>query len=148
MDNQFNLLWERLSRLVATLSKSDNLSDQRFLLASFNVDLMPVKRNREIFAVDYCFVDPKSSSQNECYKADATAPRIVDLFPSASAINIVDNKYKDRSAAVEFIASLFSVDITASTTIPTSPLLVRKAVSFQKPYRSMWSLSAGYLSTV
>ena len=98
MDNQVNTLWERLSRLVGTLVLPDNLKDYRLVLAEFKVSLNPAERPKSIFGVRYRVADPTGG--NTCDGA-----RALDLFPSAAAVNIVDNKYKDSSFGLAGTAS-------------------------------------------
>lgn len=99
MDNQVNLLWERLSRLVSTLAQADSLSKYQMVLAGFDVNLMPNRENKKVFAVEYkatAYRSVKSGVPPHCSKD----PLVVDLFPSASAVNIVNNQYKDSRGAI------------------------------------------------
>lgn len=90
MDNQVNLLWERLSRLVGTIAQADSLSSYNLVLAAFDVNLLPEHENKKIFSVRYKLTATDASGS--LVKID---PVVVDLFPSASAVNIVNNTYRD-----------------------------------------------------
>lgn len=104
MDNQVNLLWERLSRLVSTLAQADSLRDYQFLLAGFSVNLMPSRENKKLFAVEY------KATTSGCQEA----PLVVELFPSASAVNIVNNQYRSSSEGFSAVLSWFGIGVNAA----------------------------------
>lgn len=124
MDNQMSLLWERLSRLVGTLTQADSLKDYKLVLASFDVNLLPHNRKKDIFSVEYCVTETPASNQPAAGTLPVTLSAtascenskaiVLDLFPSASAVNIVNNKYSDNRFGAAFVASLFSVSANAS----------------------------------
>ena len=111
MDNQVNLLWERLSHLVETLSKADSLSEYNLALTGFNVDLLPFHEKNQIFAVHYEIEGIGDSGS--CNPTDA---RVIDMFPSASTVNITSTRYNDMHAGVGAILSWFSLGLSASYT--------------------------------
>jgi hypothetical protein len=102
MDNQFNLLWERLSRLVSTIAQADSLKDRDILLAAFDVNLLPSRENNRVFGAQY--------GVSGC----SGTPVIVDLFPSASAVNIVSTQYKDSRGAIGAVVSWFGFGLNAA----------------------------------
>lgn len=110
MDNQVNLLWERLSRLVETLSKADSLSQYNLALAGFNVDLLPFHEKNQVFAVQYQLEGVKSSG------CDVSGARVIDMFPSASAVNITSTRYNDMHTGFGAVLSWFSLGLSAAYT--------------------------------
>ena len=124
MDNQISLLWERLSRLVGTLTQADSLKDYKLVLASFDVNLLPRNRKKDIFSVAYCVTEtpvittpttaPPATATSSPASCENSKAIVLDLFPSASAVNIVNNKYSDNRFGVAFVASLFSVSANAA----------------------------------
>jgi hypothetical protein len=102
MDNQINLLWERLSRLVSTLAQPDSMQDYRIDLVEINVGLTPLERKDRLFGVEY---------ELGCSCGNGI---VLDMFPSASAVNIVDTKYRENRVGLAAFLSWFSVGINAS----------------------------------
>ena len=107
IDNQINLLWERLSRLVATLAQADSLSSYQLVLAGFNVDLMPLRRKKQDFAVEYTV----SGVEKDGSACPAT---VIDTFPNASATNTVSTRYNDVRSGFSGVLSFFSAGVSAS----------------------------------
>jgi hypothetical protein len=104
MDNQINLLWERLSRLVSTLAQPDSMRDYGIDLVELSVGLTPLKRKNRLFGVEYEVGCPAANGD----------PVVLDMFPSASAVNIVDTKYRENRVGLAAFLSWFSVGINAS----------------------------------
>ena len=108
MDNQMNLLWERLSRLVGTLAQPDSMTGYRIDLMEVNIGITPVNRKNQLFGVGY-----KLSCEGAATSSDI-APVVIDLFPSASAVNIVDTKYRENRVGLAAVLSWFSVGVNAA----------------------------------
>ena len=104
-----NLLWERLARVLGSLSQPDSLAAYKFNLIEINVDLTPFKRKHDLFGVQYLI---RAESCNPAFPADYAV--VVDLFPSASAVNIVDTKYRENRVGLAAVLSWFSVGLNAS----------------------------------
>jgi len=106
LDNQVNLLWERLSRLVSTLAQPDSLKNYTIDLVELNVGITPVNRKKQLLGVEY---------QVECTTCTKERGAIVlDLFPSASAVNIIDTKYRENRVGLAALLSWFTVGLNAS----------------------------------
>ncbi len=104
MDNQVNLLWERLSRLVGTLARPDSIPGGYGIdLMEIDVGITPVNRKKQLLEVEY---------ELGCQTGEA--PRVLDLFPSASAVNLVDSKYRENRIGLAAVLSWFSVGINAA----------------------------------
>jgi hypothetical protein len=105
MDNQVNLLWERLSRLVSTLAQPDSLTNYGIDLIEFNVSITPANRKKQLLGIQY---------ELSCASSPSCKPIVLDLFPSASAVNIVDTKYRENRVGLAAFLSWFTVGLNAS----------------------------------
>jgi len=94
MDNQINILWERLARLVGAMSRPDSMSpDDKIYLVRFDTGIYPVYRRKELLDVSY---------QLSC-------GGVIDLFPRNAALNIVEDKYRDSAFGFGAVLSWFGV---------------------------------------
>ena len=99
-----NLLWERLSRLVSTLAQPDNMNNYGIDLIEVDVGITPFERKKQLLGVRY-----ELACTN---KSDSAV--VLNLFPSASAVNIVDTKYRENRVGLAAILSWFTVGLNAS----------------------------------
>lgn len=104
MDNQINLLWERLSRLVSTLTGADSMTGNRMNLVEVNIGITPFNRKKQLFGVQY---------RLRC-ESGMGDPQVLDLFPSASTVNIVDTKFRENRIGLAAVLSWFTVGLNAS----------------------------------
>jgi hypothetical protein len=93
MDNQMDMLWERLSRLVGVMSRPDSMprKDDIFLV-QFNTSIDPLERKKELLDTTY---------ELNC---DA---KVIDLFPRVAALNITEDKYRDTSFGLGAVLNFF-----------------------------------------
>ena len=106
MDNQVNLLWERLARLVSTLAQTDDPRYTGIFLVEFHTGVSPGKgkRKHQLLSTQYTL---------GC-SAGTDDPRVLDLFPRSAAVNITDEKYKDSRLGLSALISFFSVGFNAA----------------------------------
>jgi hypothetical protein len=95
MDNEIELLWERLSRLVGAMTRPDSLgiSDGVYLV-QFDTGIFPIDRKKQLLDIGYTVSCNKNTGE-----ADPTnAPIVIDMFPRMAAVNITNTKYRDSAA--------------------------------------------------
>jgi hypothetical protein len=109
MDNQINLLWERLARLTSTLAQPDSLKNYAIDLVEINVGAMPLGRKKKLLGVEYSI-----SCDEHTLVPRGSGPLVLDLFPSASTVNIVDTKYRENRIGLAAVLSWFTVGINAA----------------------------------
>jgi hypothetical protein len=123
MDNQINLLWERLARLTGTLAQPDSLKGFVIDLVEINVGAMPLDRKKKLLGVEYsirCSADPAAHDAGKPKLVPRGTPvgpddpLVLDLFPSASTVNIVDTKYRENRIGLAAALSWFTVGINAA----------------------------------
>lgn len=102
MENQVNLLWERLAYLVNTLSQSDDEGD--IYLIKFNTGISADKKKRKDHLLN-------TQYQVTCKDKTKEQPTVLDLFPRMSALNISDQKYRDSKIGLGGFLSFFSVGL-------------------------------------
>lgn len=115
MDNQINLLWERLARLTSTLAQPDSLKGYMIDLVEINIGATPVHRKKKLLGVEYavsCGDTPVVKYRDKPVSSDD--PVVLDLFPSASTVNIVDTKYRENRIGLAAVLSWFTVGINAA----------------------------------
>jgi hypothetical protein len=94
MDNQINILWDRLARLVGAMAPPESMNpDDEIFLVRFDTGIYPLNRNKELLEVNY----------------KLTCGKVLDLFPRNAALNIVDDKYKDSAFGFGAVLSWFGV---------------------------------------
>jgi hypothetical protein len=109
LDNQMDLLWSRLARVVGTMARPDSMkSDNRLFLIEFDTATFPGRnRKQELLETGYVL---------NCTDAGATpdaAPTVVDMFPRVAAVNIADTKYRDTSFNLGAVLAFFGFGINA-----------------------------------
>jgi hypothetical protein len=107
MDNQMQLLWERLSRLVGVMARPDSLETGASLyLVEFDtgVFLAKGKRKHQLLDTTYAL---------GCTGGSGT-PAVLDMFPRAAAVNITNIKYRDTSFGIGALLSFFGIGISGS----------------------------------
>jgi hypothetical protein len=99
IENQVNLLWERLAHLVNTLAQSDN--PDGISLVKFNTGIIGGKsqRKKKLLSTQYSLTCSTGTK----------VPLVMDLFPRNAAVNITDMKYKDSRFGLGALLSFFSV---------------------------------------
>lgn len=104
MENQVNLLWERLANLVNTLAQTDNPNG--ISLVKFHTGITSGKNQRKnkLLSTQYSLA---------CTAGDA-APQVLDLFPRNAAVNISNMKYRDSRFGLGALLSFFSVGANAA----------------------------------
>lgn len=94
MDNQVNILWDRLARLVGAMARPDSMGpDDSFYLVRFDTGIFPLKREKQLLDVNY----------------ELSCGMVVDLFPRNAALNIVEDKYKDTAFGFGAVLNWFGV---------------------------------------
>ncbi len=107
IDNQMELLWERLSRLVGTMARPDSLEAKASLyLVEFDTGIFPKPRKRKHQLLDTTYT-------LKCTGGSGT-PSVLDMFPRAAAVNITNIKYRDTSFGIGALLSWFGIGISGS----------------------------------
>jgi hypothetical protein len=96
MDNQMGLLWERLSRLVYTMNQT--AGDGTYYLIQIDTGILPINRKHQMLLTHY---------QLSCGE-------VVDIYPRAAAVNIINEKYKDTRFGLGYLVQFFSFGLNAS----------------------------------
>jgi hypothetical protein len=97
MDNQMTLLWERLSRLVYTMNQTAE-PDSQYYLIQIDTGIVPIKHKHELLSTHY----------------QLTCGNVVDIYPRSSAVNIIDEKYRDNRVGLGALVQFLSVGANAS----------------------------------
>ena len=100
LDNQMDLLWSRIARVVGAMSRPDSIAaNARMYLIEFDTATFPSeKRKGKILETRYSL---------GCGK-------VVDLFPRVAAVNVANTKYRDNADIFGVVLSWFSFGINAS----------------------------------
>jgi hypothetical protein len=96
LDNQMTVLWERLSRLVYTMNQT--ASQGTYYLLQINTGIVPIQRKHQLLSTHF---------QLSC-------GRVVDIYPRASNINIINEKYRETRFGLGALLQFFSVGLNAS----------------------------------
>jgi hypothetical protein len=100
MDNQMNLLWERMARAVGVMVKPDSLKpNDGIYLVSFDTGIYPIERKKQLLDVSFSL------------NCDAT---VLGLYPRSAAININEDKYKDTSFGFGAVLNFFGIGSTVA----------------------------------
>jgi hypothetical protein len=106
MDNQVNLLWDRLTRLLKVSSLPDNIGDWNLYFVDFDPAVIRTDKAATLLEMRY---------QLKCDDEEAKAmPLVVDLYPKEAAVNIASEKWKDHSFGLSAIFSFFSFGASAA----------------------------------
>jgi hypothetical protein len=99
LDNQMDLLWSRLARVVGAMARPDSIgSDSRMYMIEFDTATFP-KGNR------------KGRVLETRYRL--TCGQVVELFPRVAAVNVANTKYRDNADVFGVLLSWFSFGINA-----------------------------------
>jgi hypothetical protein len=102
MDNQVGLLWERLARVVGAMVQPDNLSGSHLYLIEFDTGVTSSGHKGKLLNVTY-----------DAYCDAGEPPRVVDLYPRISAVNITDEKYRESRLGIGAILSWMGLGFNA-----------------------------------
>lgn len=109
LDNQVDLLWSRLARVVGTMAQPDSANpDDRLFLIEFNTATFP-KQNHEQHLLDTTY-DLACSDQTD----PESQPTVVDVFPRVAALNITDTRYKDQGFNLGAVTAFFGFGVNGS----------------------------------
>lgn len=110
LDNQMDLLWSRLARVVGTMARPDSMqSDDRLYLLEFDTATFPNKtRKNRILNTGYSLKCSDSGSTIDEY------PTIVDMFPRVAAVNVTDTKYRDSSFSLGAVLAFLGFGLNAA----------------------------------
>jgi hypothetical protein len=106
LDAQFDTLWDRLTRVATLLSQPDNLdpNDELFLI-EFDASVLAAPGKNRLLHTGYSVSCSDGKSQ------EAT---VLDVYPRIAAVNIGENKFRDSKVSLGFLASLFSIGVSAA----------------------------------
>ena len=94
LDNQINILWDRVARLVQAMSRPDSMSpDDKIYLVKFDTGIFPLRRNKQVLDVSYSM----------------SCGGVIDVFPRNAALNLVEDKYKDSAFGFGAVLNWFGV---------------------------------------
>ena len=88
MDTQIGLLWDRLMRLLSTIGEPDSEQDVQFELLRFYPSITYIDKQTIALRIEYGIA---------CLSSDGRQPKILDVYPRTSPVNILNEKYKDNS---------------------------------------------------
>lgn len=109
MDNQVNLLWDRLTRLLKVSSLPDNISDWNLYFLDFNPAVIRTDKGATLLETRYQL---KCTCNHD--QGSTVMPIVVDLYPKEAAVNIASEKWKDRGFGLSAIFSFFSFGASAA----------------------------------
>jgi hypothetical protein len=111
LDAQFDTLWDRLTRVATMLSQPDNLSpnDELFLI-EFDASVLAAPAANRLLHTGYDVECPANPARGT---PDRPAT-VLDVYPRIAAVNIGENKYRDSKVSLGFLASLFSIGVSAA----------------------------------
>lgn len=92
MDNQVQLLWERLARVVGAMVKADsaNPGDSLYFV-QFDLGIFPISRKGRLLDVSFPMT---------CGDGRSDQPEVVDMFPRVAALNLSETKYRDQQWSI------------------------------------------------
>jgi hypothetical protein len=119
MENQVNLLWERLSYLVNTLYQSQE-DNSHIYLVKFNtsINASPQFRKDQLLNTQYTLA---------CTDPSKPKPMVLDVFPRMAAYNIADEHYHDSKTMLNAVMSFFGLGFSAGYS--KEHLLIRQSLS-------------------
>lgn len=107
MDNQVELLWERLARVVSSMVKPDSTRpDDSIYFVHFDFGIFPIDRKNRLLDANFPL---------QC-KGDTTGeqPIVLDMFPKVAAINLTETNYRDRSFSIATALSWLGFGVNSS----------------------------------
>jgi hypothetical protein len=100
MDNQMDLLWSRLARVVGAMTRPDSIGpDSRMYMIEFDTATFP-RRSRKGRLLETRY--------------GLSCGQVVDLFPRVAAVNVANTKYRDSAFSFGALLSWFSLGINAA----------------------------------
>jgi hypothetical protein len=99
LDNQMDLLWSRLARVVGAMARPDSIErDSRMYMIEFDTATFPKNsRKGRVLETRYSL----------------GCGEVVDVFPRVAAVNVANTKYRDNADIFGVILSWFSFGINA-----------------------------------
>ncbi len=108
LDNQMDLLWSRISRVVGVMAGPDSIpsATTKMFLLKFDTSTFPHKNRKErILETRYNLT---------CMGNVGGIPTVVDVFPSVAAVNVANTKYRDNADIFGVLLSFLSFGFNAS----------------------------------
>jgi hypothetical protein len=107
IQNQINLLWERLAQLLSTLTQADD-EGRRVSLVEFHTGITAgiSQKKHALLSTQYRI---KCNDDSDTGSDDYSKPRVLDLYPRNAAVNIANEKYKDSRIGLGALLSFFSM---------------------------------------
>ncbi|MCU1304949.1 MAG: hypothetical protein JWQ87_5233 [Candidatus Sulfotelmatobacter sp.] len=107
LDNQVDLLWSRLARVVGAMAQPDSAGpDDRLYLIEFSTATFPKQAHQQhLLDTTYDLSCPDNTS---------ASPTVVDVFPRVAALNITDTRYKDQAFNLGAVLSFLGFGVNAS----------------------------------
>jgi hypothetical protein len=102
LENQVEILGDRLMKVVGALTQPDDLYGKNLFLIEFNPSVQYSPKNNLVLRTGYTVT------------CNGAATTVVELYPRASSVNIADSKYRDSKLSLSFLLSLFSTGASAS----------------------------------
>jgi hypothetical protein len=116
MENQVNLLWERLANLVSTLTQTNNTAN--IYLVKFDTGILSdaKKKDHQLLTTQYSLTCNRTSKEDQTYFSEhlQERPQVLDLFPRKAAVNIANEKYRDSRLNLAAFLSFFSIGANAA----------------------------------
>lgn len=113
MDTQIGLLWDRVMRVASTFGEPDSEKNVRYELLRFYPSVTYSDKKTEAIKLTY-----KASCENAPGGAELSlgnnGPRIIDLYPRRSPVNILGEKVKDNSFSLAGFLGFGAANASAS----------------------------------
>jgi hypothetical protein len=107
LDNQADLLWARLARIVGAMAQPDSSQPtDRLYLLEFDTSTFP-NRDRKSELLDTTY-------KLTCGDKEGADVTVVDVFPRTAALNITDTRYKDQGFNLGAVISFFGFGVNAA----------------------------------
>ncbi len=107
LDNQMDLLWARLARVVGAMTRPDSVRpDDRLYLLEFDTGTFPNSEERgKLLETRYHL---------SCTDLHKGTPTLLDMFPRVAAVNIAETNYRDNNVGIGAVLAFLGIGINAS----------------------------------
>jgi hypothetical protein len=107
LDNQMDLLWARLARVVGAMTRPDSIQPgDRLYLLEFDTGTFPkAQRKGQLLETRYNL---------SCTDSSQGRPKILDMFPRVAAVNIAETNYRDNNIGLGAVLAWLGFGINAS----------------------------------
>jgi hypothetical protein len=112
LDNIQQFYWDRLTRLINTLSLPDNYNNAHMYFVSFNPSVVRTYKKANLLETRYALSCTDTAGKEAT--GIGNVPVVLDLYPRQAAVNIASEKWRDRSFGLSAALSWFTLGAAAS----------------------------------